>query len=197
MESLTPTSWRRIAFGTIEPLPEFQAGGSFGSILPLVDTIFPSALKHAYAVIDAAKVFGFQQVLEASGMQHGCLYLGDAQEKWGDVAPWLVRLEVDHVLTRELFLDKNGPASFSFLKATALFLNADYSFDMVLKHLRRFTKVRAEDGRVLFLRFYDPITFSDLLDVMPSDQIAELLGTLKVTCLHPDGAWYTVEAVKC
>ncbi|SDY10706.1 protein of unknown function [Tritonibacter mobilis] len=197
MASSAPISWRRAASGTLEPHPMFRAEASLSSTRTFMEAIFPPTAKHTYAVMDAAKIFGFQEVLESSGMQHECLYRGRAQERWGDVAPWLVRLKADHALTRELLLKKNNPASFSFLKAPALFLTTDYSFDVVLKHLRRFTKVRAEDGRVLLLRFYDPITFSDLLEAMPSIQVSELIETLKVTYLLPDGEWCTVESVEC
>ncbi|MFQ6550400.1 DUF4123 domain-containing protein [Aestuariibius sp. 2305UL40-4] len=153
--------------------------------------------EHVYAVIDAAKVFGLPELLHASELEHGCLYHGRAKEEWGDVAPWLVRLDPDHGLTRQLFLPGDDRAALSFQKAAALFLLSTDGFDAVAAHLRRFTKMRAEDGRVLMLRFYDPVTFSDLLDVMPPSQVAELHGPFKIVCLQANGTWSCTEAVPC
>lgn len=64
-------------------------------------------------------------------------------------------------------------------------------------HLRKFTKMRAEDGRVLMLRFYDPVTFADLLEVMPPSQVAELHGRFRVVCIQENGNWSCTEAMHC
>lgn len=197
MDTPVTKSWNRTASGVIEPLAAWATDWPVRTVPEPLDAIFLADATKTYAVIDAAKVFGLRELLQASGLEHSCLYLGDAGEQWGDVGPWLVRLDPRHDLTRRLFLDDTAPAALSFRKGTTLFLTTPDDCPTVLRHLRRFTKVRAEDGRILMLRFYDPVTFSDLQEVMPPWQMAEILGQMTVTCLHPDGHWYCTEAVTC
>lgn len=102
-----------------------------------------------YAVIDAAKVFGLPERLQMSGLQHRCLYYGRGEEEWGDAAPWLVQLDPNHQLTRKFFLAGKDAASLSFQRSTSLFFTGSDDFDSAASHLRKFTKMRAEDGRVL------------------------------------------------
>ena len=96
-------------FGVPEPLavPLVLHEALFGqpeviegrSVLPL----------HTYAVLDAAKAFGLPEMLEASGLDHACLFQGVAAADYRDAAPWLVRLEDGHRFTRGLFTRGDRP----------------------------------------------------------------------------------------
>ncbi len=190
-------SWKYTDSGTIEPLAARDLDWPSRTVPSTLEEVFSFDEAHVYAVVDAAKVFGLPELLNASGLEHRFLYYGHAEEDWGDVAPWLVRLDPNHGLTRQFFLAGEDEASLSFQKSVALFLISTEGFDAVSAHLRRFTKMKAEDGRVLMLRFYDPVTFLDLLEVMPASQVAELHGSFKVVCLQANGTWSCTETVPC
>ncbi len=161
--------------------------------------LFPPG-KPAFAVIDAAKVFGLPQILEASGLRHECLYTGQAREEMGAAAPWLAELKEGHDLTRQIFAEGASGRSVSHMNGATMLLvardgEAEMDFAAVHAHLRRFTKVRAEDGSVMLLRFYDPLTFRDLLEAMPGWQLALLHGPLRFICIDADARWTASEAL--
>ncbi|WP_179381730.1 DUF4123 domain-containing protein [Jannaschia marina] len=133
-----PTALRDPLFGQ----PDIIAGRS---VLPL----------HTYAVLDAARVPGLPEMLDGSGLDHACLFQGQAASELRDVAPWLVRLEESHGLTRALFTRGDGP-NHLWDKEPGIFLRSQEALDAVRKHLRKFTKVRDEDGRWYYARFWEP-----------------------------------------
>lgn len=57
----------------------------------------------AYALLDAAMVPNLPELLETSGLEHQCLFVGDLKDELGAVAPWVVRLDPEAALTRHLF----------------------------------------------------------------------------------------------
>lgn len=183
--------------GEIEPLPLHDNNWPPVIIPHALSQVMLSGEVNVYAIIDAAKVFGLRERLSTSGLMYQCLYRGSAKEEWGDVAPWLVKLEFDQPFVRKLFVGGNDNASLSYQKGTALFVRTTDDLDEVSAHFRRFTKARGEDGRVFLLRFYDPLTFSDLLKVMPGSQLAKLHGNLNIICLLPDGTWSSTEVSRC
>jgi len=80
-------------FGQPDPTPaEVAQYGGADKVPPL----------NTYAILDAAKVVNFVEMLEASGLEHRCLFKGDAAEEMRDVAPYVVRLEEDNTFTRNL-----------------------------------------------------------------------------------------------
>lgn len=194
---LVTASWKYLSSGNLEPLPLRDAAWPLQAIPAELEQTIVFDEGPVYAVVDAAKVFGLAEVLQASGLRYRCLYRGRSEDEWGDVAPWLVQLDPNHRLTRKFFVEGNDQGSLSFQRATSLFFMGSDDFDAVWSHLRKFTKMRAEDGRVLMLRFYDPLTFADLLEVMPRAQVAQLHGDLRALCIQADGRWTCTEAVSC
>ena len=123
---------------------------------------------HTYAVLDAARVPGLPEMLEASGLEHACLFQGDAVEDLRDVAHWLVRLEEDHRFTRGLFT--RGEAPWEMWDAEpGVLLRGTVSLDDLRKHLRRFTKVRDRAGRWTYFRFWEGDALAAYLATATSD----------------------------
>jgi len=58
-----------------------------------------------YAILDAARVPNLPERLEASGLDHRCLFQGKAYDEMKDVAPWVVQLKEGNAFTRNLFVD--------------------------------------------------------------------------------------------
>ncbi|ARC89454.1 DUF4123 domain-containing protein [Rhodovulum sp. MB263] len=107
------------------------------------------------ALIDAARMPMLPEVLEASGLDHRCLFKGDARDEWGDAAPWLVRLEQESDLTRKLFTGGKSAGQY-WNNAAAIFIRSSRSLDMIWSHLRKFTKFQDAGGRWIFFRFWAP-----------------------------------------
>jgi hypothetical protein len=105
--------------------------------------------KHpTHALIDAARTFGLPAFVTASKLRTESLYDGESAEQLRDFAPYLVELG-DPEVTRLLF--ENG-----WGRAWGIYLCCAESFDHLRRHLRRFLRVKAENGEEMFFRFYDP-----------------------------------------
>lgn len=112
-------------------------------------------LLNTYAVIDAAKVTNLDECLEASGLEHRCLFKGAAYEGMKDVAPWLVRLEEGSSFTRDLFTCSDSPQHL-WKKRPGIFIHSQGSLTEIWEHLRRFTRVQDDAGKWYYFRFWEP-----------------------------------------
>lgn len=117
---------------------------------PLFGPIFPGS--HTYALIDAALVDGLAERLENTGLPYSCLYQGRAQEQWGHVAPWLIRLEADHRFTRTLFSNRRGHGLWDL--GAAIFMRTQAEPEAMNGFLRKLTRFRGADGRWMEFRFW-------------------------------------------
>ncbi len=116
-----------------------------GAILPM----------RSYAVLDAGKVLGLPEMLEASGLEHACLFQGKAAEDLRDLSPWIVGLEDGHGFTRRLFTRGDAPWQM-WDAASGYVLRSTSGLNELREHLRRFTKVREASGRLAYFRLHDP-----------------------------------------
>ncbi len=121
------------------------AGGDVAAVPPM----------GTYAIVDAAKVRGLALTIAGYGLEHKCLYQGEAYENLRDAAPWIVRLTPDSSFTRNLFTQ--GEARWHLWDAGAgIFIRSRGTLDALARHFRKFTQPRLENGSNLFFRFYDP-----------------------------------------
>lgn len=141
---------------------------------------------HTYAVLDAAKVSGLPEMLETSGLEHACLFQGDAADTLRDVAPWIVRLEDGARLTRCLFTKGDAPWQM-WDNEPGIFLRSTETLQNVRRHLRKFTNVQDEDSTSYYFRFWEPGLAAWYFESILSD--AERVGQL--LCLRP-GAFVEV-----
>ncbi len=140
------------------------------------------------ALLDAAQVPHLPEVIEASGLEHRCLFRGKAAEDLRDVAPWLVRLEPDSDFTRNLFTRGDAPWML-WGRATMLLLRTEREIDQVTDHFRRLTRIRSEtDGRWLYFRFYDPETLEDLRPHLAESDARALLGPYRIAGVSAAGS---------
>ncbi|WP_210410547.1 DUF4123 domain-containing protein [Oceanicola sp. D3] len=177
-------------FGEIEPLsmmmdedppptvPKALKAALFGPMHPPSDAEVArhgSAAKvpaaRTFAILDAAKVPMMQLYLEQSGLPHRCLYKGEALERFGDVAPWVVELEEEATFTRRLFSRSKLPADL-WDKAPGMLLRGRAELEDVWKHFRKFTKVGTHDGKSLFLRFWEPSVLRALPHILVAENAA-------------------------
>jgi len=112
---------------------------------------------HTYAILDAAKITNLPELLSASGLEHRCLFKGAALDDLSGVAPWVVLLEEEASLTKNLFT--KSEAMFHFWDAEpGIYLRSEASLAEICTHFRRFTKVKDDQGKWLFFRYWDVLT---------------------------------------
>lgn len=145
-------------FGQPDPAPiEIEvASGDPAGVPPM----------RTYAILDAAKITNLPELLESSGLEHRCLFKDKAQEDYGAVAPWLVEMNTDSRLLRQLFTSAEGPGHFWDAEA-AVFLRSRCGIDPLWRHLRKFTQLRDAEGKLRYFRFWQADL---LLEVLMYDQ---------------------------
>lgn len=123
-----------------------------------------------YAILDAARVANLPMVLEASGLEHRCLFKGAAYDELKDLAPWIVRLEDGNKFTRQLFT--RGQSFWSLWdKEPGIYIRSRASCDDLWRHFRKFTRVRDRKGRWYYIQYWRPAFFLDyILSMAPEKQ---------------------------
>lgn len=141
----------------------------------------PSRSINTYAILDAAKIPGLAGALDCSGLEHRCLFIGDAFTSLKDVAPWIVTLEDDNRFVRNLFTQSD--ASWHLWDSSpAVYLRSPASLDELWKHFRKFIRVRDENGKWFYQRFWEP----QMLAVY-SESEASPFDTNKITSVIATG----------
>ncbi|MDP0925656.1 DUF4123 domain-containing protein [Paracoccus onubensis] len=146
-----PDVLREVIFGQPEPTqPEIEIAGGDPANVPSMQT---------YAILDAAKVTNLPELLGASGLEHRCLFKGNAYDDLKDVAPWLVRLEEGNDFTRRLF---TGPDGINGLwdKEPGIYVRSRGILDEIFRHFRKFTRLRDKKDQWRYFRFWDPEFFT-------------------------------------
>ncbi|WP_170162180.1 DUF4123 domain-containing protein [Paracoccus siganidrum] len=142
-----PDLLRDPLFGQPDPLPsEIEAAGGDPAKVPAMQT---------FAILDAAKVANLPALLDASGLEHRCLFKGGTAEELAEVAPWLVRLTEDSRLTRLLFTGKDAIGGL-WQSEPGIYIRSRASFEDIWRHFRRFTRVQDECGNWFLFRFWEP-----------------------------------------
>lgn len=120
--------------------------------------LFPEDGRRTYAILDAGVLQGLPEMLDASGLEFGCLYDGALAEELRDFAPYLVALKSDDPLTRRLLTD--GTASTAWWPYDyGLFAISNAGFAEIRRHFRKFTSVQSEQaGQRVYLRFWNSAT---------------------------------------
>ena len=154
----------------IPPLPE-QKGIPFWEkewITPELKTLLfdqPDAEQplNTYLVVDATlrkDITGFFD-LDSIDVPVKCLFTGDAAEELKEVAPYLI----DLTLSKEALNNKDKIPSFHrdffeshWNQGTGILVRTIAAMDEVHYHLRKFTQVQDDNGKVFFLRFWHGMT---------------------------------------
>lgn len=136
-------------FGKQEPTDADikAAGGDPANVTPV----------HTYAILDAAKVMNLPEMLKDSGLEHRCLFQGDAEDELGEVAPWVVTLDTENSFVRKLF-SKSTSISDIWDVNHGIFIRSKGSLKQIHQHFRKFTKIQTSDGKWYYFRFWEPVS---------------------------------------
>lgn len=148
-------------------VPDILSSRLFGRLEEDNTDIAPAT----FAVLDAASVADLPELLNASGLEHECLFRGKAAEELSAAAPWLVRLEPENSFTRKLFT--SGPAPWHLWgKISGSYLRFDGGCPELATHLRRFTRLPDEKAKWYYFRYWDPGVMAVVLK-NPTERLAE------------------------
>lgn len=163
-----PDALRETLFGQVEPTEaEIAFYGGAEAVPPL----------RTYGIIDAAKIPLGGSVIERSGRPFRCLFKGEVARELGDVAPYLMELDIESDFTRLLFTynptlpDNLATAHLWHLKC-GVFIRSRAGFDDLWQHFRRFTRIQDESGKWYYFRFWEP---EHLVRRLEDDDLAQRL----------------------
>lgn len=131
----------------------------------LFDPAGTSPSRHSYALLDGAKVTGLADMLRASGLEHRCLFKGKPATELREVAPWIVRLTPEARLTRNLFTSGRMPGAL-WDRQPGVFLRSNATLDEMWNYLRKFTRMRDQNGAWFYVRYWDPACFDLTADLL-------------------------------
>lgn len=140
-------------FGQPDPSPaEVEAAGGDASAVLSMQT---------FAILDAAKIMGLPELLEDSGLEHRCVFKGDAFDELKDVAPWVVQLEKDNSFTRNLFTRSDANWHLWDIEP-GIYVRSRATLDDLWRHFRKFTYVRDRFERMHYLCFWQAWLIKEL-----------------------------------
>jgi hypothetical protein len=138
-----------------------------------------------WAVLDGARDPRIHQALVESRLEYRSLYAGRLPRELERVSPQLVELLPGHRLTARLLGEGWG-------QAWGVFLRIDDPSNL-RHHLRKFLKVKTEDGRRLLFRWYDPRVLRVYLPTCSATELATVFGPLDRWFAETDGATSLLE----
>lgn len=124
-----------------------------------------------YAVVDGARGPHVRAWAVHGEAPAWCLYREPLPEKLLALAPYLRRLGRGHAATSRFFIEGLGDA-WGVLLASAAPSKA------LRVHLRRFFKVRTEEGATLLFRWYDPRVLRVFLPTLTPAELARFFGPI-------------------
>lgn len=123
-----------------------------------------------WAVLDGARDARIHAALRDSRLEFRCLYSGKLHPALEAAAPQLVELLPGHRFTERLVDEGFG-------RAWGVFLRIEDPANL-RHHLRKFLKVRDEEGRRLLFRWYDPRVLRVYLPTCTADELRQVFGPI-------------------
>jgi hypothetical protein len=131
-----------------------------------------------WAILDGASDPGILGGLLALEANHVSLYKGEPEEKYGDVAPFLVDISEKSPGGGEL---REWIFQKCWSRDRAVFFESDADMEALLGHFKRWTIVLDESGKGMYFRFYDPRALRTCLPAFDEKERARFFGPL-VSC---------------
>jgi hypothetical protein len=139
------------------------------AVAGIVEALWAPPRENVYVVLDGARDDRIGSMVRDSGDSYRCLYEGNIPRELEEVAPWLVRLDPEYPFARELIREGWG-------KSWGVFLRSPADIEEMRRHLRRFLRVKTEQGKTLVFRYYDPRVLRVYLPTCTADELATFFG---------------------
>jgi hypothetical protein len=124
-----------------------------------------------YAVLDGARDPRVRRWVFDTRAPAWCLYRGAIPPALEDAAPWLLRLVPGHPYVDDFFGRLWG-------QSWGILLTSAAPSRELRRHLRRFLRVRTEEGRILAFRYYDPRVLRVYLPTCTPSESASFFGPI-------------------
>jgi len=137
----------------------------------IIKALWPEGAKSklsVWAILDCARDPAIYLALIESRLEFRCLYSGRLPRALEMNAPHLVELSPTNRLTHRWLDDGWG-------LAWGVLLRIDDPANL-RHHLRKFLKVRDEEGRSLLFRYYDPRVLGAYLPTCTGDELKQVFG---------------------
>ena len=138
------------------------------SAAALFDVRSVARAKALYAILDACDAPAVPEKAESLGESHAIsLYKGTAQERYANIAPYLVAVDdalLDWMLTT-LWAEPWG-----------IFVRSDAPLEDLRTHFRKFLLVSGPNGEEWYFRFYDPRVLTKYLPTCTEAELEEFFG---------------------
>lgn len=132
-----------------------------------------------FAILDGAREPGIHDDVLRSGLNHRCLYSGEIPEALAQVAPYLVQLDRGDPATRLLIHNGWG-------HSWGIFFTSNAYLEGLHRHFRRFLKVRDEQGKSLYFRYYDPRVLRAYLPTCDRSELLFVFGPVRSFFVEDD-----------
>lgn len=172
-----------------KPVPDELREIIFGSLEVEGAKPAKSSAVQTYAILDAARIRNVVEILETSGLEHRCLFKGEALEEFKDVAPWVVKIEEGHNFTRNLFTQSDAPQHL-WGRDPGIFIRSGASLDEIWSHFRKFTRARDADGNLLYLRFYSAVYLPAYLGALACEKRGRFFGPTDALICQTREGWH-------
>lgn len=140
-------------------LPLTSGPGADKALGPDLRDVLFGAHQHVFAIVDGARIPGLQEKLLAQNLPHMCLFSGEMAEEAGEMAPWVIALEPEAPLLRQMLCDVEGDSAsvHGLMRAGAgIFVRGPFALADLRRHLRRFMRVMDTTNSPFYFRFWEP-----------------------------------------
>ncbi|QJE01796.1 DUF4123 domain-containing protein [Massilia forsythiae] len=127
--------------------------------------------QHVHWILDGARDRAIVPLVRTSGLEHVCMFSGPLHPRLEAAAPYLVRLPASSEAACEL-LRRGWGRSWGIL----ITADAALTLDQLRLHLKKFLRVKTEDGRTLAFRYYDPRVLNIFIPTCTNAEFKTFLG---------------------
>lgn len=124
-----------------------------------------------FAVLDGARDRAIGRALSAHVVEYEPLFSGPLSWSLRSASPLIVKLVPKEDFTRQLITEGWGRAWGIYLASSSTLLG-------VRRHLRTLLRVRMDDGRKCYFRYYDPRVLRAFLPTCTPEQLLRIFGPI-------------------
>lgn len=124
-----------------------------------------------FAILDGARDRTIARSLAGAAVEYESLFSGDLSPSLRAASPFLVKLTPNDSFTERLIGEGWG-------RAWGVYLASPSSLYSLRRHLRTFLRARADTGKKLYFRYYDPRVLRVFLPTCTSEQLRLIFGPI-------------------
>jgi hypothetical protein len=125
-----------------------------------------------WTVLDAARDRRVYSAVASTYTDHCCLYSGELPPELKLAAPYLIALDPQDRVTRDIVRDGWG-------HSWGIFLRSDAGMETLRRHLKKFLLVKDPKGKRMIFRYYDPRVLRAYLPTCWPEELETFFGPIK------------------